>query len=209
MPGIEVVPILNEHVLIVLVIQNEKKIDVMHFNKDYDKLSREEAIKEDPETAEMDKMIQEMMKYYCSNYEKYYELDEKQRIKIYNKIIKKILKIIKKGEYQKYDANKIVAKLETDTNKVHRECIDSIIKGNKMEMDGIPESATPDTSNPRRSGRGRISKKELQRRKHAPINKAMEPQRKRRRCNPEPLPSKRFVIRTCRFTHTVYNLFLD
>ena len=197
--------------MIVFVIQDDADSDIMKFNPEYDTLTLKEALQMDPELREMHDLLQRAVKCYVTDYctNDKIEGDEEKEADICDEIVFDILDHILNGDYKDDDDDDIIDKLETNKDPIHRECICSARSGNPMNLDNIPESYTPITCNPHKSGRGRKSKRELQKRKHAPVNKARKPQRKRRKHNPEPLLSERFVIRTCRFTHTVYILFLD
>ena len=115
------------------------------------------------------------------------------RSQINDELIYEALDYIQDIHYNIVNEDVVINNLETDINPYYRQVIYCEENNIDLNIDQIPESATPDSSDPSKSGRGRKSNKEKERKKYAAINKAKEPQRKRRKCNPDPLPLKRFV----------------
>ena len=129
----------------------------MRWDEEYDKLTLEEALQQDAELRQMQQLLAEMADNYATEYDHYD--DVKKRVnEISDELLFEILDEYLNESHLNDNDDEVLNNLETDNDPVHLQVINEVQNGIPMQVDEIPESATPMTSNPTRTGRGRKPK---------------------------------------------------
>ena len=129
----------------------------MHFDEEYDEMTLEEALEKDAELRAMQELLDQLADNYATEYDHYDDV-KRRRQEISDELLFEILDEYLNENYLNDNDDEVMQKLETDTNNIHVQVINEIQNGIPMQVDDIPESATPLTSNPTRTGRGRKPK---------------------------------------------------